>query len=236
MKLFTLLILALTATSVFAGDIQLPQPNRAGGMPLMEALNNRRSAREFSPENISEQKLSDLLWAMWGISREDGRRTAPTARNDMAIELYVMKNTGIFRYNAQENILTLVLEGDHRDNAGTHGWVRGAPLNIFIVHNLNKMRVAEEVRVGVANMDAGFVAQNAYLFCASAGLNTVVRMMIPRDEIRALMGWDENMYPSLAMTVGYPVGGPQVAAPIVEKAAPTVEETPPAEPSRRRGR
>lgn len=239
MKFLTLLALlfAMTTTTMahdghHIEDIILPMPNRTGGMPLMDALQNRRTAREFHPENISEQNLSDLLWAMWGITREDGRRTAPTARNDLAIEIYVMKADGIFRYDAAQNLLTLVLEGDHRNSAGTHEWVRTAPLNIFIVHDLNRMRGDFEVREGVANMDAGFVAQNAYLFAASAGLNAVVRMMIPRNEIRELMGWEATMYPSLAMTMGYPVGGP--VAPAVVEATPAPVEEP--APAGRRGR
>jgi len=207
MKFLILFLLVFAPISVFADNIQLPSPNRTGGMPLMDALNNRKSARSFDERDVPLQKLSDLLWAMWGISREDGRRTAPTARNDQAIELYVMKKSGVYRYSAQENSLTLVLAGDQRRTAGTHDWVQNAPLNIFIVHDLNRMRGPEESRLEVANMDAGFLAQNAYLFCASAGLNTVVRMMIPRDEIRALLNFGANIYPSLAMTVGFPHAG-----------------------------
>jgi len=65
-----------------AQDVQLPLPARKGGKPLMEALNDRGSAREFSEKELTLQQLSDLLWAAWGINREaDGKRTAPSSHN-----------------------------------------------------------------------------------------------------------------------------------------------------------
>ena len=44
----------------------------------MEALSKRATNRTMDGEkSLSQQQLSDLLWAAWGINREDGRRTAP---------------------------------------------------------------------------------------------------------------------------------------------------------------
>ena len=42
----------MSFTSSFAADIDLPQPQKTGGMPLMEALSNRKSTREFSCHQI----------------------------------------------------------------------------------------------------------------------------------------------------------------------------------------
>ncbi|MFA5168773.1 MAG: hypothetical protein WC530_09620 [Candidatus Omnitrophota bacterium] len=68
---------------VFAEELKpanLPAPQANGGKPLMQALADRKSAREFSPEELSLQTLSDLLWAANGINRpESGYRTAPSA-------------------------------------------------------------------------------------------------------------------------------------------------------------
>jgi hypothetical protein len=56
-----------------------------------------------------------------------------------------------------------------------------------------------------AYIDCGFIAQNAYLYCASAKLNTVVRAGIA--DVAALIkefGLDSNKEVVLSQTVGYP--------------------------------
>jgi nitroreductase len=50
----------------------------------------------------------------------------------------------------------------------------------------------------------GFISQNVYLFCASAGLGTVVRDMINRDVLRKTMKLNDNQYLILSQSVGYP--------------------------------
>ena len=54
----------------------LPPPRMNGGMPVMDALKERRSTREYSPRALSAQTLSDLLWAANGVSRANDLRTA----------------------------------------------------------------------------------------------------------------------------------------------------------------
>jgi len=57
--------------------ITLPKPNFKGEVSLEEAVSRRRSTREFSGRNITEDHLSQLLWASQGISDARGFRTAP---------------------------------------------------------------------------------------------------------------------------------------------------------------
>jgi hypothetical protein len=71
-------------------------------MPLMEALRHRESHREFSPEPLDEQNLSDLLWAAAGINRPKlGGRTTPSAMNAQEVQLYVALPQGLFRYEPE---------------------------------------------------------------------------------------------------------------------------------------
>src|ERR1039458_4251900 len=58
------------------------------GRPLMEVLKDRKSTREFGSGTRSEQTLSNLLWAAFGINRPDGRRTAPSAMNWQEVSIY----------------------------------------------------------------------------------------------------------------------------------------------------
>ena len=58
--IFTL-VLAGFVFSASAQDIELPEPQKTGGKPLMEALSLRQSTREFSDKELDMQTLSDLL-------------------------------------------------------------------------------------------------------------------------------------------------------------------------------
>src|SRR5574344_3021277 len=112
-QLFSTLLFCLLSFFVQAQDINLPQPVRTGGMPLMEALNNRESARSFIDKPIDLQTLSDLLWAAWGFNRED-KRTAPSSRNRQEIDVYVSLQKGLYLYDAKNNVLKQISKEDIR--------------------------------------------------------------------------------------------------------------------------
>ena len=64
--LFKSFAVTMAATSGSAGDlhpIHLPKPEKAGGKSVSEALQERRTIREISPEKLPAQTLSNLLWA-----------------------------------------------------------------------------------------------------------------------------------------------------------------------------
>lgn len=111
--------------NVSAAEQKLPDPNREGGMPLMQALNERHSVKQFGDKAIDDQTLSDLLWAAYGVNRSGGLRTIPTAMNQKDLEIYVAKADGIWQYNAishtlkqigTDNILPLFQTQDYMKN------------------------------------------------------------------------------------------------------------------------
>jgi hypothetical protein len=51
--------------------IILPRPRISGGRPLLDALHERKSTREFEPRQLSLQALADLLWAANGYNRPE---------------------------------------------------------------------------------------------------------------------------------------------------------------------
>ena len=91
-----------------ATSIVLPAPRKQGGLPLMEALVQRRSSREFKPDALPMPLLSDLLWAAYGVNRADGGRTAPSALNAQEVDVYVALPSGAYRYDAANHKLHLV--------------------------------------------------------------------------------------------------------------------------------
>jgi len=181
----------------------LPKPDTSGGKPLMQTLNERKSTREYKPGSLSPQMMSNLLWAAFGVNRPDGRRTAATARNVQDIDIYVFTAEGVFLYKAKEHALELVLDGDHRKATGTQDWVTGAAVNLIYVSDLAKMgKTPEQDKMVWAGIHAGAITQNVYLYCASAGLGSVVRASINRPELAKLLKLGPDHRVVIAQTVG----------------------------------
>lgn len=137
----------------------LPSPDKTGGMPLMQALAERHSNRNVKNNALDEQTLSNLLWAAWGINRENGKRTAPTAVNAQDLALYVALEDGIWVYDATAHALARVSTQDMRPKLGN-----GALTLIYAVPDSP-----------FSYSHAGAVYQNVGLFCASNGLGNVVK-------------------------------------------------------------
>ena len=49
--------------------ITLPAPFTKDGITVMEALDRRRSSRQFADAALNEEQLSAILWAANGINR-----------------------------------------------------------------------------------------------------------------------------------------------------------------------
>ncbi len=192
--------------------IALPAPQKQGGMPLMEALAKRRSARDFAPTELPPQMLSDLLWAAYGVNRPDkkregGGRTAPSAINAQEINLYVALPSGAYHYDAAAHALDLVAAGDLRRVTGYQDFVDDAPLDLVFVADFGPMKLVPAAqRESYASVAAGAISQNIYLFAASAGLATVIRAWIDRSAIADALGLDHDQQVLLSQTVGYPKG------------------------------
>ncbi|MCX8160559.1 MAG: SagB/ThcOx family dehydrogenase [Candidatus Saccharicenans sp.] len=186
--------------------IKLPPPQLEGGKPLMECLKLRQSQREFSPNKLSPQVLSNLLWAAYGINRPDsGKRTAPSAVNWQNIDLYVAMADGLFLYEAKEHSLVQVLKEDIRGLTGSQDFVKTAPVNLIYVGDYARIpRGSDEDKRFYSGAHAAFISQNVYLFCASEGLATVVRASINREELAKAMKLRPEQKIMLAQTVGCP--------------------------------
>ena len=200
--------------------INLPKPEKDGGKSVLAALQERRTNRNISTEKLPAQVLSNLLWAAFGVNRENGPfgqvgRTAASASNSQEIDLYVVLSEGIYLYEAAPHRLTPVVAGDQRAKVGGRGRgssAAGAPVNIIYVADIAKFSQARlqepglkdpEIQKSYYNVATGLIAGNVYLFaasqglaawfhnCSKAGLATELKL---RPEQRVLY----------AQTVGYP--------------------------------
>lgn len=192
-----------------ATALTLPAPTQEGGVPLMEALHRRHSARAFQDQALPEQLLSDLLWAAYGINRPElGGRTAPSALNAQEVDVYVALATGTYRYEAQPHALSLVTASDVRRVTGYQDFVDKAPLDLIFVANHSRMSMVPAAQRHVfAAVAAGAIAQNVYLFAASSGLATVIRAWIDRSALSKALDLSADHEVLLSQTVGYPEDG-----------------------------
>jgi len=194
------------ARKAFDGKmIELPPAEMGLDVPLRLSLDKRRTVRELAEEELPQEMLSSLLWAAYGFNRpEEQKRVVPSAVNAQEFDIYVFTKEGIFLYIAEKNALQMVSEGDHRAKISKQKHFAVAPVSIVMVANYDRMKMfkEEETRDFYAAVDAGYVSQDIYLFCAANGLGTVACGGIEREAIQKVIGF-ENGRAILAHPVGF---------------------------------
>ena len=184
--------------------IELPMTHEGMHAPLIQALKERRTIRELHEEEIPFELISSLLWSAYGYNRPDEmKRVAPSAVNVQEYDIYLFTREGIYLYNAEKNTIQLVVKGDHRKEISQQKHFAIAPVSIVMVANYGRMSKFKntEDRDFYAAVDAGYISQNIYLFCASANLGTVACGGIDREAIHKLL----NITNGRAM-LAHPVG------------------------------
>ncbi|MBC8751093.1 MULTISPECIES: SagB/ThcOx family dehydrogenase [Paraburkholderia] len=192
-------------TGMVSEHIELPAPERAGGMPIMEAFAKRRTTRRFAADLLDDTILSNLLWAANGINREpDGGRTAPSVLALHEIDIYAVLARGLYRYDPRRHRLDLAIASDLRGLTGYQDFVGDAPLDLVYVADLARMHdITPSQREPFASASAGAIAQNVYLFCAAAGLAVAARGWLNRSALSVEMRLPRDSVPVLAQTVGH---------------------------------
>lgn len=195
-KLFILAIISIMASVTINAEV-LPTPNTTGGKPLMQVMNERKSSRDYQPgQAISKQDLSNMLWAAWGVTH-DGKHTIATAMNRQELILYVVTPTEVSRYNPEANTLTTVNTGDFRKYSTMQDFAAIAPINIVLVVDTSKQE-----RVEFQGYTAGAASQNIYLYCAQAGLKSVVRAGFDHENLPKALKLSANERILFVQTVG----------------------------------
>lgn len=206
-KLLALIALFLASCVMAQKEIQLPAPSKNGGMPLMEALSKRATNRSMdSTRHLSEQQLSDLVWAAWGVNRPDGRRTAPSALNRQEIDLYLIGRSGAYLYDATGHKLVQVAKGDHRAEVNNQEFTKTGDWILIFVADYSRMMNPDDTQQNAitSGVDAGLIAQNVYLYGASEGLAVVVHMSLNQKEIADILHLGATQHIVLGQTVGLP--------------------------------
>ena len=126
-------------TAQAATSLALPPPDTKGGKPLMQTLSGRATNRTFTAKPLSDKLLGDLLWAAYGVNRPNGKRTIPTAQNRQDLEIYVLRSSGAWLYDAPKHSLKQVTSSD----------LRRGDLNVHVavVHGVGRDRGGVALKV-----------------------------------------------------------------------------------------
>jgi SagB-type dehydrogenase family enzyme len=160
------------------GKVALPEPQRRGPVSVQEAIQARRSIRQFDPAPLRLDDIGQLLWSAQGVTSPDGRRAAPSAGASYPLELYATCEQGLFHYLPSEHALVKVLAEDVRAALAREGradaFVARAPVTVAFaaVYERTTRRYGDR-GIRYVHIDLGHAAENLHLQAEALGLASV---------------------------------------------------------------
>ena len=206
-SLVILLLLNFCYNSDIGDIIELPEPQREGGAPLYEAVNNRKSQRDFNNSiKVSAEIISQALWVCYGV-REGKSRTVPSAKAWYSLLTYVFLEEGVFKYNPTGHNLIKLFNGDHRALTGTQtSVVTNARINLVFIANFRKksaMDGDDAHKFRSIYLDSGHVTMALSLYAAANDMKGVVRAMVEPDPLLEFLRLNKEDY---IFTIAYSLG------------------------------
>jgi len=122
----------------------------------------------------------------------------------MVIDLYLAMADGVWLYEPKTHSLLPCVPADIRRETGMQDFVAGAPLELLYVVHGERMDVPAEERRRYASVDAAFIGQNVYLFCASEELGSVFCGSFDQAKLAKLLQLGDQQFVTFVQTVGYP--------------------------------
>lgn len=181
---------------------QLPSPRKLE-MTLQEALEKRRSSRDFSGEPIAEEMVAALLWAANGINRKNFKRTTPSALNWQDVSVYVVQANGIWKYLPKRHALLFIEGKDQREYFGEiKTWMKLASQHLVFVSDARKTETFTtklldktfkvdfsegELNERARAINVGVKVQAVYLAAVAMGLGCTCRLLVDDQKARELM-------------------------------------------------
>ena len=209
--------LANLAPGFGAEAIKLPPPAKKGAVSVEEALQGRRSNRQFANRPLELAQISQILWAADGINNPQGKRTAPAARAAYAVDLYVVVGErgvtdlapGVYHYLVADNALEPVAKGEFRPGVAkacnSQAWIEKAPVIVVITGDYARCATknGEQKAPMFTHMESGFVAQNLFLQVGALGLGAGIAGGFNDKALAQTLKLFQNDVPLLVMPVGY---------------------------------
>lgn len=189
--------------------LDLPTPDRTGQMPFERTLEGRRSVREYRDQALSLEELSQLLWAVQGVTSEAGARTAPSAGGLYPLEVYVVTPGGHYLYGAEDHELGVLGAEDLRATLSDAGLSQEAVADAPAVFVITAVYSRTEAKYGqraarYVHLEAGHAAQNLLLQAVALELAAVPIGAFNDEEVQDLLGIPEDHTPLYLIPVGHP--------------------------------
>ena len=220
-KIFVVsLVLAAEAMLVEAKDtLALPSPRYHGETSVEQALNSRKTVRQFKEEAIELEELSQLLWAAGGggfdgVTR--ATRTYPSAGGIYPLDIYVVAgrvaevDPGIYEYLWREHALKPVKPGDFRSSLARAAllqmFIARAPVIILITadYRRTERKYGQRGIKRYVPLDAGHASQSLHLQAAALHLATATVGAFSDSAVKRILGLDHEE-PLLIIPVGKPL-------------------------------
>jgi SagB-type dehydrogenase family enzyme len=176
---------------------------------LEESIKNRRSERNYKNNELPPEQLSQLLWAMQGLTDPEwGLRAAPSAGAIFPLEIYVVRSSGIYHYLPQQHAIEQVSSEDRRvalsQAALGQSFVAEAPVTFVIAANFQKVRQKYGGRTErYVYMEAGHVAENLHLQAVALGLGSVPVGAFWDDIAKKVLELPDALFPIYLIPAGY---------------------------------
>lgn len=209
---------SLPKTKTILSYVALPEAKKVGKMSVEQAIQERRSKREFTEKPVSLAELSQVLWSAQGITKKSTtdaphKRTAPSARETYPYTLYVVVRNvagleqGLYVYDPVENKLGnlgMANAGDMLNSANVQPNSQTAP--VVIVMSAAYGKVVEKFPNNPENvtlLEGGHIGQNIYLQVESLGMGTVVSAGFDANKVREVLQLDPAETPIYMVPFGH---------------------------------
>ena len=191
--------------------IRLPKPELQGSVSLETAISKRRSVRSFQPGSLSITTISQLLWAVQGITGDSpSKRAAPSAGGRCPLQIYACWSEGVWLYHPDSHTLEKHQSTDIRTFLPPLAWEQkylaeaGLVLAISAVYARTEEKYGERGRFRYVHMDAGHAAQNVLLQAVALGLASVPVGAFDDEKLKSLLQLPTGEEPLYLLPVGIP--------------------------------
>ncbi len=190
--------------------VDLPPPDTSGDLSVEAAIEQRRSVREFTDEELSTDEIGQLAWAAQGITDDArGFRAAPSAGALYPIELYLVTPEGLHHYLPDSHALEVVRQGDLRADLAEAALgqqpVRDAPLVMVVTGVFERTAAKYGDRAGrYVFMEAGHLAQNVHLQAEALGLGSVPVGAFDDGAVADSLHLPDDHAPLYLLPIGHP--------------------------------
>ncbi len=186
--------------------MKLPEPVLEGDKSLEKVISGRRSDRSLSGD-ITDEEISQILWAAQGITSKEGLRTVPSAGALYPLEIYSLTSKGVFRYLPSGHEIEVVKETDARIDVANAAlrqrFISKAPLVVVISAVFERVtRVYGKRGRRYVHVEVGHAAQNILLQATALGLKTTPVGAFDDESVKEAIGAPWDHVPLYIISIG----------------------------------